>query len=54
MNEIDNYIINNNPNKMFNKDFILELNTKYWDQEGKYKYKNMSNYILFLMDTWFK
>jgi hypothetical protein len=54
INEVDNYIIINNPNKMYNKDFILKLNNKYWNQEGKYKYPNLDKYILFLMDTWFK
>lgn len=54
ISEVDNYIIINNPNQMYNKDFILELNNKYWDQEGKYKYKNMTEYIVFLNDIWFK
>ena len=53
--EVDNYIINNNSNKiLYNKDSIMKLNLKYWNIIGKSKYKNMDEYLFFLKELWFK
>jgi len=53
--EVDNYIINNNSNKiLYDKDSIMKLNLKYWNTIGKSKYKNMDEYLFFLKGLWFK
>ena len=54
INEVDNYIILNNSNQIFNMDFIYKVNKNYWTIFGKYKYKNVVDYRNFLVDTWFK
>lgn len=52
--KVNNYIIKNNSNKIYNQNYIYNLNLNYWKMVGCYKYNCFEDYLLFLNDRWFK